>query len=172
MAPELWRGEKASKASDIFALGVVLYEMVAGRPPFADEADRRTGRPPPAATLAKDLGTRWDRTILECLRAAPEDRPADAALVLTALKKKPMRKAPFLALILVVSASMAAPQVRGWLRDGIWPPPEVRLALFLPKDQQTLLRWLVAQAGCIGSRRTFAQRTASSRCDLPVRGVK
>jgi eukaryotic-like serine/threonine-protein kinase len=133
MAPELWRGENASKASDIFALGVVLYEMVAGRPPFADEADRRTGRPPPAATLAKDLGTRWDRTILECLRPAPEDRPADAALVLTALKKKPVRKAPFLALMLVVSASLAAPQVRGWLRDRIWPPPEVRLAVLPPE---------------------------------------
>jgi serine/threonine protein kinase/tetratricopeptide (TPR) repeat protein len=133
MAPELWRGEKATKASDIYSLGVVLYEMVAGRPPFADEADRRTGRPPPAATLAKALGTRWDRAILDCLRPAPEDRPADAALVLSALKKKPIRKAPLLALILVVAASLAAPQVRGWVRDRIWPPPEVRLAV-LPSE--------------------------------------
>jgi eukaryotic-like serine/threonine-protein kinase len=129
MAPELWRGEKASKASDIYALGVVLYEMVAGRPPFADEADRRIGRPPPAATPATGLGARWDRTILACLRPAPEDRPADAALVLAALKRKPMQKAPFLALILLITASLAVPQVRGWLSDLIWPPPNVRLAV-------------------------------------------
>jgi eukaryotic-like serine/threonine-protein kinase len=132
MAPELWQGEKASKASDIYSLGVVLYEMVAGRPPFVDDTDHRTSRPAPA-TLAKGLGTRWDRTILECLRPAPEDRPADAALVLSALKKKPMPKAPFLALVLVVSASLAPPQVRGWLRDLFWPPPNVRLAV-LPSE--------------------------------------
>jgi eukaryotic-like serine/threonine-protein kinase len=111
MAPELWRGEKASKA------------------PFADEVDRQTSRPPPAATLPKGLGRRWDRTILECLRPAPEDRPADADLILSALKKKPVRKAPFLGLMLVVSASLAAPQVRAWLRDLVWPPPNVRLAV-------------------------------------------
>jgi len=133
MAPELWRGEKASKASDIYSLGVVLYEMVAGRPPFEDEADHLASRPPPPGTLAKGLGPPWDRTILECLRPAPEDRPADAALVLSGLQKKPMRKAPFLALILVVSASLVTPQVRGWLRDLIWPPPSVRLAI-LPSE--------------------------------------
>ncbi len=129
MAPELWRGEKASKASDIYALGVVLYEMVTGVPPFADEADRQTSRPQPPGSLAKGLGPQWDRMILGCLRPAPEDRPADAALVFSGLQKKPMRKAPFLALLLVVAASLAVPQVRGWLRDLIWPPPNVRLAV-------------------------------------------
>jgi serine/threonine protein kinase/tetratricopeptide (TPR) repeat protein len=133
MAPELWRGEKASKASDIYSLGVVLYEMVTGRPPIEDEADRLRSRPPPPSTLAKGLGPRWDRTILECLRPAPEDRPEDAALVLSGLRKKPMRKAPFLALILLLSTSLAVPQVRGWLRDLIWPPQNVRLAI-LPSE--------------------------------------
>jgi serine/threonine protein kinase/tetratricopeptide (TPR) repeat protein len=133
MAPELWRGEKPSKASDIYALGVVLYEMVVGRPPFEDQAFDRTSRPPAPSTLATGLGPQWDRTIMDCLKPAPHDRPADAALVLARLKKKPMRKAPLLVLPLVVLASLAPQQVRGWLRDIIWPPPNVRLAI-LPSE--------------------------------------
>ena len=34
MAPELWHGVKASRASDIYALGVILYEMLVGRRPY------------------------------------------------------------------------------------------------------------------------------------------
>jgi eukaryotic-like serine/threonine-protein kinase len=133
MAPELWRGEKASKASDIYALGVVLYEMVAGRPQFEGQADSLTSRPPAPSTLAKDVSPQWDRTILECLSLAPEDRPADASLILSRLKKKPLRKAPFLAVGIVAASSLVVPQVRGWLRDLIWPPPSVRLAV-LPSE--------------------------------------
>ncbi|MGA2371892.1 MAG: protein kinase domain-containing protein [Candidatus Korobacteraceae bacterium] len=44
MAPELWRGESASKLSDIYALGVILYEMVAGRKPYRREDDAGLGR--------------------------------------------------------------------------------------------------------------------------------
>ena len=133
MAPELWRGEKASKASDIYALGVVLYEMVAGRPPIEDEADRVKSRPPLPSTLVKGLAPQWDRVILECLRPAPEGRPADAALVFSELKKKPMRKAPLLAALMLAASSLVVPEVRGWLRDLIWPPPSVRLAV-LPSE--------------------------------------
>ena len=39
LAPELLRGEKTSQASDIYALGVILYEMVAGRKPYTREAE-------------------------------------------------------------------------------------------------------------------------------------
>ena len=39
MAPELWQGEKATRASDIYALGVILYEMVAGRRPHQQKAE-------------------------------------------------------------------------------------------------------------------------------------
>jgi hypothetical protein len=143
MAPELWRGVKASKASDIYALGVVLYEMVTGRPPFEDEADRLRSRPPPPGTLAKGLRPQWDRIILECLVPAPEDRPADALVVLSGLQKKPLRKAPFVAVALVLCAGLAVPQVRGRLRDLIWPPPSVRLAVLPPKDQPTPQCWPV-----------------------------
>ena len=133
MAPELWRGEEASKASDIYALGVVLYEMVAGRPPFEHRAAQLRGQPMPPSTLSSDLEARWDRAVLECLRPAPAERPADALLVLATLKKKPMRKAPWLALALAMAAGLAPPQVRGWLRDVIWPSPDVRLVV-LPSN--------------------------------------
>lgn len=133
MAPELWRGAEASKASDIYALGVVMYEMVAGQPPFEDRADHVDSQPPAPSTLVAGLAPQWDRTILPCLRLSPDARPADATLVLAALKKKPMRKAPWLALILAILASLAPPQVRGWLHDLIWPPPDVRLVVLPSK---------------------------------------
>ena len=65
MAPELWKGEKASVASDIYALGVILYELASGARPFASLPDlsweeRLTRRPPP-------LKHPWRRAVERCL---------------------------------------------------------------------------------------------------------
>ena len=60
MAPELWKGEKASVASDIYALGVILYELISGyRPESCREI--RTDWELPA------VHPKWDRILRHCL---------------------------------------------------------------------------------------------------------
>jgi serine/threonine-protein kinase len=129
MAPEVLRGKDSSKASDIYSLGVVLYEMVTGKPPFDNDVDRLTAEPQSPSTFARDLKPPWDRVILECLEPVPENRPADASLVLTELTKRSARKWPWLIAALIVLAIVALPPVNGWLRDLVWPTPNVRLAV-------------------------------------------
>ncbi len=74
MAPELWRGQKASVASDLYALGVILYELVSGHRPFGAEVswEQRCTRKPPA------VHPRWDRILARCLDPDPARRFHDA----------------------------------------------------------------------------------------------
>ncbi len=138
MAPELAMGARASGASDIYALGVILYEIVAGRKPVEEpSADpNKPNRVPAPTSLNKGLDPRWDRVILSCINASPELRPADARLVIAALEKRPIRKAPFVAVGLLIVAALAIRPVRERLHDLIWPPPNVRLAI-LPLEGAT-----------------------------------
>lgn len=135
MAPELSKGEKASCATDIYSLGVILYEIVTGRFPIQEKSSD-PGKPSHFATPSrfnKRLDARWDRVILSCLAAAPALRPSDARKVIATLEKKPVRKAPFAVAALLIGAALATPQVREWVGDRLWPPPNVRLAI-LPPD--------------------------------------
>jgi Tol biopolymer transport system component len=91
MAPEQLTGGAITPATDIYAFGIVIYEMVTGRRPFQgqtpfDVAVRRLHETPrPPRELAPDLEPRWEKTILRCLSRRPEERFQNTSEVLGAL---------------------------------------------------------------------------------------
>jgi eukaryotic-like serine/threonine-protein kinase len=92
MSPEQVRGEKAGAPNDIFSLGVVLYEMVAGRPPFSRNSAAETisailtEDPPDIADSGKLAPAELDRVIQRCLAKSPAQRFHSANDLAFALK--------------------------------------------------------------------------------------
>jgi serine/threonine-protein kinase len=94
MAPEQFVTGQSSVQSDIWALGVILYELVSGRHPFArpDADEFQSIRaiqfvdPPPLDQCCPDVPPELSSVILRCLQKNPAERYASAAEVREALK--------------------------------------------------------------------------------------
>ena len=119
MAPEQILGARVSPATDIYAMGVLMYQMVTGRAPFEAEDEgalalMRLSEPAPSPrSHVPDLDPRWERTILRCLERSSERRFASTHDVLASLRGPAPRvrrnrgwmAAAIIAAITVVSAA-------------------------------------------------------------------
>jgi serine/threonine-protein kinase len=91
MAPEQLAGKEVTTKSDIYSLGLILYEILTGKRAF--EAStlpelvklREQGTMTSASSIVKDLDPLIERVMLRCLDKDPAQRPASALLVAAAL---------------------------------------------------------------------------------------
>ncbi len=130
MAPELWKGEKASAASDVYALGVILREMVVG--------------------VAPD--SRWNRVVQRCLNWEPAERFASAGAI--AHEIAPPSRRWFI--VSAAAAVLAAISGVVTYETTTAPSESVRLAMLpFERGSETLSREIARQLVSVkGSQKT------------------
>jgi serine/threonine-protein kinase len=101
MSPEQCRGTREiDHRTDIYALGVILYEMLCGRPPFVSEGFGEmvhlhiSAAPPPPRTFNAAIPEFMERLILWCLAKEPADRVQTMSDVHAALTGRPTLPVP------------------------------------------------------------------------------
>jgi len=132
MAPEQTRADPATSASDVFSLGIVLYELVTGKHPFLSDSPIDTAQaianadPKPPAALNREIPPAFNSLLLAMLAKDPDARPSAAeverrlAAIEAASAKQRSRRFRWL---VGVSAICMIVGLALWLMRGrIFPP--------------------------------------------------
>ncbi|RYZ35438.1 MAG: serine/threonine protein kinase [Myxococcaceae bacterium] len=99
MAPEQIRGDAVSPATDLYAIGLMLFQLLTGERPFQGKSlqvmfAQRDQLPPAPSTRAPGISPALDALVLQLLEKNPSARPASAEAVRERLKRVPTRTAP------------------------------------------------------------------------------
>jgi len=148
MSPEQIEGKPATTASDIYSLGLVMYEMLTGAQAFEGASafqialSKLKDAPTSPSMRSPGVPPRWDKTILRCLEKEPEDRFSDVEsipLVLGGARRMPRRRfsgftippAGWAAVLAVLIAAVGVVVIftRGWppWQAPVDPKPSVAL---------------------------------------------
>jgi serine/threonine protein kinase len=93
MSPEQCAGKTLDARSDIYSLGVIAYQMLAGEPPFAGATgnvmqEHIKVAPPPLRDRVKKVPKRATQVVMSALAKKPEDRPQTAAAFASSLRAR------------------------------------------------------------------------------------
>lgn len=121
LSPEQARGEPVDPRSDLYALGLILHEMLAGQLPFANGtlaevlAQRMLRTPEPVSRARPDTPPWVVRLVDRLLRPQPRARLQDAAQVVSAIDRRHVeRDAPAWRRIALAAAAVMAVALVGW----------------------------------------------------------
>lgn len=145
MAPEQFESSAVSPATDVYALGIVLYELMTGTHPYPAHgpiaaAIGRAHRPRPASSLVPSLPRHWDGVIERCLEYEPEKRYQSVREVAKALRPGPANLryihkdwpwATF-ALFAVAMAALIWASLTFWQSLGYYHPNREALRWYAP----------------------------------------
>jgi len=137
MAPEQALGDTIDARADLYAWGVVAYELLAGRPPFVETSAQKLivahvlDQPAPLATLAPAAPSALAELVMHCLAKDVAHRPQTAAALIAALDGAPVsaersttqargaRTAAIAAVAVLPFANLSSDPENEFLSDGI-----------------------------------------------------